>query len=55
MHWLLKSEPDTFSFEHLKSRPKKTEPWNGVRNYPVRNMMSDQMQIGALGFFYHSS
>jgi len=54
-HWLLKSEPDVFSFEHLKARAKKTEPWNGVRNYQVRNMMRDQMQVGDLGFFYHSS
>ena len=54
-YWLLKSEPDVFSFDHLKKRPKKTEPWNGVRNYQVRNMMRDQMQIGDLGFFYHSS
>ena len=54
-HWLLKSEPDVFSFDDLKKRPKKTEPWNGVRNYQVRNMMRDQMQAGDLGFFYHSS
>lgn len=54
-HWLLKSEPDVFSFDDLKKRPKKTEPWNGVRNYQVRNMMRDQMQVGDLGFFYHSS
>ena len=53
--WLLKSEPDVFSFADLKSRPKKTEPWNGVRNYQVRNMMRDQMHEGDLGFFYHSS
>lgn len=53
--WLLKSEPDVFSFADLKSRPKKTEPWNGVRNYQVRNMMRDQMAVGDLGFFYHSS
>lgn len=54
-HWLLKSEPDVFSFADLKSRPKKTEPWNGVRNYQVRNMMRDSMALGDLGFFYHSS
>ncbi len=53
--WLLKSEPDVFSFDDLKSRPKQTEPWNGVRNYQVRNMMRDQMALGDLGFFYHSS
>jgi len=54
-HWLLKSEPDVFSFDHLKARPRKTEPWNGVRNYQVRNMMRDDMALGDLGFFYHSS
>lgn len=54
-HWLLKSEPDTFSFDDLKKRPKKTEPWNGVRNYQVRNMMRDEMKAGDLGLFYHSS
>lgn len=54
-YWLLKSEPDVFSFADLKSRPKKTEPWNGVRNYQVRNMMRDDMNLGDLGFFYHSS
>jgi predicted RNA-binding protein with PUA-like domain len=54
-YWLLKSEPDVFSFAHLKKRPKKTEPWNGVRNYQVRNMMRDEMKAGDLGLFYHSS
>lgn len=54
-YWLLKSEPDVFSFDDLKRRPKKTEPWNGVRNYQVRNYMRDDMEVGDLGFFYHSS
>lgn len=53
--WLLKSEPDVFSFEHLKARPRRTEPWNGVRNYQVRNHIRDDMAPGDLGFFYHSS
>lgn len=54
MFWLLKSEPDVFSFADLKKRPRKTEPWNGVRNYQARNFMR-QMQVGDLGLFYHSS
>lgn len=54
-YWLLKSEPDVFSFDDLKTRPKKTEPWNGVRNYQVRNMMRDEMKVGDLALFYHSS
>ncbi|MCB1237210.1 MAG: EVE domain-containing protein [Verrucomicrobiae bacterium] len=53
--WLFKSEPDVFSFDDLKRCPKRTEPWNGVRNYQVRNFMRDDMLPGDLGFFYHSS
>jgi predicted RNA-binding protein with PUA-like domain len=54
-YWLMKSEPDVFSFSDLKSRPKKTEPWTGVRNYQARNFMKDEMRPGDLIFFYHSS
>ena len=54
-YWLMKSEPDVFSFQDLKSRPKKTEPWNGVRNYQAINFMRDEMQVGDLILFYHSS
>lgn len=54
-YWLMKSEPDTFSIDDLKAKPKKTEHWDGVRNYQVRNMMRDQMKKGDLAFFYHSS
>ncbi len=51
----MKSEPDVFSFDDLKKRPKKTEPWNGVRNYQARNFMRDEMKPGDLILFYHSS
>jgi len=54
-YWLMKSEPGEFSIDDLKSRPKKTEPWDGVRNYQARNMMRDEMKKGDLAFFYHSS
>ena len=54
-YWLLKSEPDVFGIHHLKARPKKTEHWDGVRNYQARNFMRDAMRKGDLGFFYHSS
>ena len=53
-YWLMKSEPSEFSIDDLKSRPKKTEPWDGVRNYQARNFMRS-MQIGDLAFFYHSN
>ena len=54
-YWLFKSEPDEFSFTDLKKRPKKTEPWNGVRNYQARNFMRDAMKVGDLVLFYHSN
>lgn len=54
-YWLMKSEPDTFGINDLIARPKKTEHWDGVRNYQARNMMRDQMKIGDLAFFYHSN
>ena len=50
-YWLMKSEPDVFGIDHLKSRPRKTEHWDGVRNYQARNMMRDDMQIGDEVFF----
>lgn len=53
--WLFKSEPDAFSIDDLAARPNATEPWDGIRNYQARNLMRDEMRIGDLGFFYHSS
>lgn len=54
-YWLMKSEPSTFSIDDLKSRPRQTEPWDGVRNYQARNFMRDEMRQGDLAFFYHSN
>lgn len=54
-HWLMKSEPDVFGIDDLKNATNKTEPWDGVRNYQVRNMMRDEMRPGDLAFFYHSN
>lgn len=54
-YWLMKSEPDEVSIDVLAKAPKQTVPWFGVRNYQARNYMRDQMQVGDLVFFYHSS
>ena len=54
-YWLVKSEPTVFSFDDLLARPKRTTPWDGVRNYQARNTMRDDMKQGDLVFFYHSS
>ena len=54
-YWLMKSEPDAFSIDMLQNRPEQTEHWDGVRNYQARNMLRDQMKIGDLAYFYHST
>ena len=54
-YWLLKSEPDSFSYEDLMSAPEKRTVWDGVRNYQARNIMRDDMAQDDLAFFYHSS
>ncbi len=54
-YWLMKSEPDVFGIDDLKAMPKKTDKWDGVRNYQARNMMRDDMKTGDLAFFYHSN
>ncbi|RUT29345.1 EVE domain-containing protein [Arsenicitalea aurantiaca] len=51
-HWLFKSEPDTWGW-HDQVAKKGPEEWHGVRNYQARNNMR-LMQVGELGFFYHS-
>jgi predicted RNA-binding protein with PUA-like domain len=54
-HWLLKSEPGTFSIDDLAAQPGKTSAWDGVRNFQARNMLRDSMKKGDTAFFYHSS
>ena len=54
-YWLMKSEPEVFGIDHLASAPKKTDHWDGVRNYQARNMMRDDMNRGDKVFFYHSN
>jgi len=53
-YWLVKSEPDCFSFDDLLRSAGKTTCWDGVRNYQARNFMRDGMKRGDLVFFYHS-
>ncbi len=53
-YWLVKSEPETFSFDDLMKAPGKTTHWDGVRNYAARNHLQ-AMRKGDLVLFYHSS
>ena len=55
-YWLMKSEPDVFSFDDLVAKTKRgeVEEWHGVRNYAARNNMK-AMAVGDQAFFYHSN
>lgn len=50
-HWLLKTEPETFSFDQL-IKDQKTH-WNGVRNFQARNFLK-QASLGDWVLIYHS-
>ncbi len=52
-YWLMKNEPQAFSIDDLER--VDVEPWDGIRNYQVRNYIRDQMSVGDQAFFYHSS
>ncbi len=54
-YWLVKSEPEVFSFDDLLKAPDRTTHWDGVRNYTARNFMRDVMRIGDPVLFYHSN
>ena len=54
-YWLVKSEPEVFSFDDLLARPKKTAGWDGVRNFQARNMLRDDLAPGDPVLFYHSN
>ena len=53
-YWLMKTEPDAFSWDDLKKAKNRTEMWDGVRNYRARNFMRDEMKPGDGVLFYHS-
>jgi len=52
-HWLMKTEPESYSIEDL--RRDGSTFWNGVRNYQARNFMRDDMRVGDPVLFYHSN
>jgi predicted RNA-binding protein with PUA-like domain len=54
-YWLVKSEPEVFSFNDLKKSKNQTTYWDGVRNYQARNYLRDEMKKGDLVLFYHSN
>jgi predicted RNA-binding protein with PUA-like domain len=53
-HWLLKSEPSSWSWDQQVEAGRKGTSWNGVRNHQAKlHLMA--MKKGDQGFFYHSN
>ncbi len=52
-HWLLKSYPETWSWQDQMKAGEKGTCWDGVRNHSAKlNLMA--MRVGEQAFFYHS-
>ena len=54
-NWLMKSEPDAFSFDDLLAANNKTTHWDGVRNTGARNFLRDALKKGDRVLYYHSN
>jgi predicted RNA-binding protein with PUA-like domain len=53
-YWLIKSEPDVWSFDQQTAKGAKGEAWTGIRNHTAKlNLM--KMKKGDRAFFYHSN
>ena len=52
-YWLLKTEPETFSWDDQVKKGGKGEPWTGVRNFTARGHLKN-MKKGDRAFFYHT-
>ena len=53
-YWLMKSEPDAWSWDAQVKAGAKGTAWTGIRNHTAKlNMM--KMKKGDRGFFYHSN
>ena len=53
-YWLMKSEPNVWSFEQQIKAGKKGAAWDGVRNYQASKFLKS-MKKGDQCFFYHSN
>jgi predicted RNA-binding protein with PUA-like domain len=53
VYWLVKSEPETWSWAQQKKEGRKGAEWTGVRNFQARSNMR-KMKRGDLAFFYHT-
>lgn len=52
-YWLMKTDPDVYSWRDLLAAPGRRTTWEGVRNFQARNFLRS-MREGDLAFWYHS-
>ena len=52
-YWLVKSEPETWSWDQQVKAGAKGEAWTGVRNHTAKQNLKE-MKKGDRAFFYHS-
>ena len=52
-YWLLKTEPDEYSWDDLKKKGAKGDAWTGVRNFTARRHLKE-MKKGDHVFIYHT-
>jgi len=52
-YWLLKTEPDSYSWDDQLKKGAKGDAWTGVRNFRAREHLN-AMKKGDLAFFYHT-
>ena len=52
-YWLIKTEPDTWSYSDQEKKGAKGEAWTGVRNFQAQKNLK-AMKKGDRAFFYHT-
>ena len=52
-HWLLKSEPDEWSWAEQVAKGRDGAEWTGIRNFSAQNNLR-AMKKGEQAFFYHT-
>ena len=52
-YWLIKTEPEEWSWEDQVAQGKNGSDWDGVRNFQARNNLK-RMSVGDQCFFYHT-
>jgi predicted RNA-binding protein with PUA-like domain len=52
-YWLLKTEPESYSWDDLVKRGKQGDAWTGVRNHIAKKHLQ-AMRKGDRAFFYHT-